>query len=265
MKDYINYTIKDFVLDPGFQKWVLRRDDSQKLYWELWLSEHPEKQEIVKYAKKILQSMQSLEDPISYNEIESQWQQISAYFDQYYTQNCRISSFLYQIFGKFGMIFIQIWRKIIRLYHSIKLVFRHMKYKKFISKTKKRIKKTTFRLSNSYIVTCNNTDYTTFMNHFAFNLLRTNWLQGNTFLSLCNSNTDGISRLVINTPNIQMTIMDTELDSTKHIICKGEKIILHISTMEEPILMIQNAHNKQSNNRNAFKLHIDPNSYLFLD
>ncbi len=269
MKNYIDYTVEDFVLDPGFQRWVLRHDEAQKLYWELWISKHPDKLEIIKYAKRILISMKFTEESISYKEIESQWQLISDYFDQYYPHHNRISLFLYTIFHKIIYGLYLMWQKISRLYHTIIIVIRHIKYKKSLFKKPKK-RKSVSRNKFSYIVFFNEGSHVSFLNHITFNLIHTRWRQGNTFLSFRNGTQTSVNRMVIKTPGIQMTIMDArlklqKLNNNKFCVLKGAKIILQISNNEEPILMVPHRNTQNNERDKPFRQQIDPNNYLFMD
>ncbi len=51
---YINYTSIDFVMDEYFQQWVLHPDKQTDAYWYQWLKDHPEKDNEIKEARKLI-------------------------------------------------------------------------------------------------------------------------------------------------------------------------------------------------------------------
>jgi transmembrane sensor len=56
--DYSEFTVNSFLENPTFIKWVLMPDSELDLYWENWLSEHPEKFEDVRQARAIIFAFQ---------------------------------------------------------------------------------------------------------------------------------------------------------------------------------------------------------------
>jgi len=47
---YNSYSVDDFIDDEYFQKWVLGEDDEVNSFWNNWIKENPEKQEIINDA-----------------------------------------------------------------------------------------------------------------------------------------------------------------------------------------------------------------------
>ena len=64
-KNYQNFTTEDFVLDEDFQNWVMHPEDSNGLYWTLFVEQNPDKLEQIKLAKIIINSVQPVEPPVS--------------------------------------------------------------------------------------------------------------------------------------------------------------------------------------------------------
>ena len=60
--DSSNYSVKDFVLNESFQKWILQPDDEVQFFWMNWLSGHPEKYNIIMEAKFVIQNIQASMD-----------------------------------------------------------------------------------------------------------------------------------------------------------------------------------------------------------
>ena len=72
-KDYQGYTAKDFALDEDFQQWVLQPDTSHTLFWESWISQHPEKGETIAEAITLVRSIQFRDYPLGAGDKEMLW------------------------------------------------------------------------------------------------------------------------------------------------------------------------------------------------
>jgi len=60
-KKYDKYDTEDFVLDKKFLSWVLNPDKKRDLFWNTYLSEHPEKRDQISDAIFIIKSIQPIE------------------------------------------------------------------------------------------------------------------------------------------------------------------------------------------------------------
>lgn len=60
--DLSNYTVKDFVLNESFQKWILESDAEAKAFWEDWVDEHPDKIELITEARSTVQSLREIHE-----------------------------------------------------------------------------------------------------------------------------------------------------------------------------------------------------------
>lgn len=54
---YDDCTIPELINDPFFQDWVLNPTPADESFWQQWTKEHPEKQQVVEEARKILLSI----------------------------------------------------------------------------------------------------------------------------------------------------------------------------------------------------------------
>ncbi|MES2733731.1 MAG: FecR domain-containing protein [Bacteroidota bacterium] len=54
---YFNYTVTDFIMDEHFQQWIKSPDAESNVFWENWLTQHPEKKEQVEQARLLLLSL----------------------------------------------------------------------------------------------------------------------------------------------------------------------------------------------------------------
>lgn len=52
--DYKDYTVKDFLHDELFRKWIERPDHDTDLFWETWMRENPDHRTIVEEARDVL-------------------------------------------------------------------------------------------------------------------------------------------------------------------------------------------------------------------
>lgn len=70
MKHYLNYQPDDFVWDNGFRQWVLSPTRENDTLWQRWLGEHPEKAEVIRKARTMVQALQLQETDLSEAEIK---------------------------------------------------------------------------------------------------------------------------------------------------------------------------------------------------
>lgn len=80
--DYLKYSVEDFVLDQEFRKWVLTPDSGSNIYWEQWISDHPDKLGTIKAARDLLLST-GFREFVPTQEIEDQiWSYIDHEIDK---------------------------------------------------------------------------------------------------------------------------------------------------------------------------------------
>ncbi|QCR23036.1 FecR family protein [Pontibacter sp. SGAir0037] len=72
-----NYqTIQDLMLDAHFCSWVNGTDPEAEAHWKAWLDEHPEKAELVRQAKSLVQSLNSTSNTLSEQDKAFMWEAI---------------------------------------------------------------------------------------------------------------------------------------------------------------------------------------------
>jgi transmembrane sensor len=76
MMDYRKYTAEDFALDPYFRKWVLHPNKGTDMFWEEWLTKHPEKTHLVKEGRDLVLNLTGIKDSMSDREIDMLWHSI---------------------------------------------------------------------------------------------------------------------------------------------------------------------------------------------
>ena len=54
---YASFTLSDFITDPFFQDWVISPEGEAATFWDDWLERHPEKAEMIREAKMLLESV----------------------------------------------------------------------------------------------------------------------------------------------------------------------------------------------------------------
>lgn len=74
--NYEDYSVKDFILDESFQKWVLEPDEATNAAWEGWLKLHPAKQATVDEARNIIISIGFRNDLPSQQDFAEVWDNI---------------------------------------------------------------------------------------------------------------------------------------------------------------------------------------------
>ena len=55
--EYASFTLSDFTTDPFFQDWVILQEGEAAMFWDDWLERHPEKAEIIREARMLLESV----------------------------------------------------------------------------------------------------------------------------------------------------------------------------------------------------------------
>ena len=79
MNDYVNFSVKDLAADDFFSRWVLQPDMESEMFWKKWLSENPDKEQIVVRAKNLVLALNKAEDVIVSEELIRQtWAHIDA-------------------------------------------------------------------------------------------------------------------------------------------------------------------------------------------
>jgi hypothetical protein len=73
-----NYSVADFVLNESFQKWILESDDEAKVFWEDWLTVHPDKAEVISEARITIQSIRDAYETKPIREYGEVWNRITA-------------------------------------------------------------------------------------------------------------------------------------------------------------------------------------------
>lgn len=69
MIDYSKFKVEDFITDESFGAWVKGKSDKHTAFWEFWLEAHPEKKEIVKQARQLLEALKNQPTAINDDEI----------------------------------------------------------------------------------------------------------------------------------------------------------------------------------------------------
>jgi transmembrane sensor len=74
--DFENYSVKDFVLNESFQKWILEHDEDARIFWEDCLSAHPAKADLMREAQSVILSIKGGNDKHLTREREQVWRMI---------------------------------------------------------------------------------------------------------------------------------------------------------------------------------------------
>ncbi len=69
-------TIEDLVFNPSFRNWVLYNRVEDQQYWHQWLKNHPEKSNLLNYAKAIVYALSASHKQLSDEEVKEEIQSI---------------------------------------------------------------------------------------------------------------------------------------------------------------------------------------------
>jgi len=70
MKDYLNFTVEDFILDEDFIRWVMEKKPGDNSFWDQWISLHPEQRPLIMEARRVIESMEIEQHAVSRKEIQ---------------------------------------------------------------------------------------------------------------------------------------------------------------------------------------------------
>ncbi|NID13314.1 FecR family protein [Fibrivirga algicola] len=71
--DYSQFTLRDFVLDESFRRWVLQPDEATMSFWHTFMLRHPEKQLVVDDAASLLLHLRTNYDDLTDASYERIW------------------------------------------------------------------------------------------------------------------------------------------------------------------------------------------------
>jgi len=70
MVDYRTYDVTDFAKDSTFRSWVIDASPEETIFWERWVAENPDRQEVVNQARVLVLTVQQrFEDNLSQEEV----------------------------------------------------------------------------------------------------------------------------------------------------------------------------------------------------
>ncbi len=72
MKDFRLFDLVDFTMDEDFIRWVYEKKTADEIFWNNWLTQHPEKHLVVAEAYRILESVRTKENVVSDADIQSE-------------------------------------------------------------------------------------------------------------------------------------------------------------------------------------------------
>lgn len=74
---YTHYSEDDFIADAYFQRWILNPDEMTQNFWENWISEHPEKKDIVESAASFIRLLHFDDsEGLPEKDFDAMWQNI---------------------------------------------------------------------------------------------------------------------------------------------------------------------------------------------
>nr|WP_199156965.1 FecR family protein [Pedobacter sp. ASV2] len=76
IKNYSNYQLFDFLLDPDFKSWILNPDPEINSYWEQVLAAYPQKRDTIEKAAKIVKNLPDVKTENRSNRANQLWDKI---------------------------------------------------------------------------------------------------------------------------------------------------------------------------------------------
>jgi transmembrane sensor len=76
VKDYVRFSVKDFIMDEHFQTWVFSPVGTVDAYWQNWLDENPEKRADVEEARATLLRLNFSKFDMSSTDLSQVWNRI---------------------------------------------------------------------------------------------------------------------------------------------------------------------------------------------
>jgi transmembrane sensor len=70
---YTQFSVRDFLTDPFFNRWIRHSDEKTQAFWNNWLAENPEKIRDVEEAKRILLAFGDEKPTFSQRELDQMW------------------------------------------------------------------------------------------------------------------------------------------------------------------------------------------------
>lgn len=77
MQNHTNYTVKDFILDDSFCRWVLKNASEDAVFWEKWIHEHPQHAEVLADACDLIKKVRDAQDNLSENELREELKRLT--------------------------------------------------------------------------------------------------------------------------------------------------------------------------------------------
>jgi ferric-dicitrate binding protein FerR (iron transport regulator) len=68
--DYREYEAEDLLLDPSFCDYCRGKDNEAKIFWEEWIADHPERNEVFRQARELYSLLNGNHNPLQYFEDE---------------------------------------------------------------------------------------------------------------------------------------------------------------------------------------------------
>lgn len=78
---YQNYTLRDFVLDDAFRRWVFQPDEQNMTFWHTYMLRHPEQQALIDEAASLLLHLNAQYDDLTDASQQRIWQVLEQAFD----------------------------------------------------------------------------------------------------------------------------------------------------------------------------------------
>ncbi|MDJ1479533.1 FecR domain-containing protein [Cytophagaceae bacterium YF14B1] len=234
--NYQNYTSQDFILDDYFIEWVLKPNVATNLYWQNWLSEHPEKQKDVNEARSFLLQMKFTRYELPPNEYEKEGLQLQNDIEEF---ERRRSLSLGRSVKRY---WIGIAASIALCLVVIASLYLKNTYTKITIQTPYgQIRKVT--LTDQSVVTLNANSILTYTKDWNGSSDREVWLQGEAFFEVTKK--DKKQRFIVHTQALDVQVVGTRFnvsdrkENTQVVLNEGKVLLNRHTVLSDTVIPMQ--------------------------
>lgn len=120
IKNYTNYELFDFLLDPDFKKWILNPTDEINSYWKQVLETYPQQADVIEKAAKIVKNLPAVPQENGSSRAQKLWDNIEEEISAGQTISTKPSQKLRKYFSpyiKYAAIFVAVLGIILSIYN----------------------------------------------------------------------------------------------------------------------------------------------------
>jgi ferric-dicitrate binding protein FerR (iron transport regulator) len=234
--NYESFQVREFVMDEYFQRWILTPDAETEAFWRSWLEQHPDQEETILEAKRIIQFInfrEDIPDPADQAEI---WSKIQAAKPVRGTRRFALPA--YQDWHRWAAAFAGLLL-VGSVLFLLLLRSDRVTYANAFGETR------SVQLPDGSTVVLNANSELSFSQNWQDAPAREVWLEGEAFFSVRRNKVPaGYRKFIVHTRNLQVEVLGTEFNvagrkaSTQVVLSSGKvKLDLKDSRQQSQIFM----------------------------